>query len=60
MEMYIRSRKSIPTRMIVPPFLVSELCPFENRKKILYAPLVSNRYIYPHETLHERRRISYK
>ena len=26
------------TRMIVPPFLFSELCPFANRKKILYVP----------------------
>ena len=26
------------TRVIVTPFLVSELCPFENRKKILCGP----------------------
>ena len=26
------------TRMIVPPFLVSELCPFESSRKILCTP----------------------
>ena len=41
------------TTMIVPPFLVSEICPYENHKKILYAPLLSSRYIYLHETLYE-------
>ena len=39
------------TIMIGPPFLVSGLCPFENRKIFLYSPLLSNLCIYLHDAL---------
>ena len=41
------------TGMIVPFSLIAELFSFENCKKILYAPLLSIRYLYLHGTLLE-------